>query len=74
MNFTHTEIFLGALDVTPVGDRTSGMCSTDTPVMYMLAISCITTAPLEPLNAQHWPGRTLAYNKVTHSAISVESY
>jgi hypothetical protein len=60
MNVTHTEIFLGALDVSPVGDNTDGMCSTDTPVINILAVRRITTAPFEPLKAQHSPGGTFA--------------
>lgn len=42
MKFTHKVMFFDSLYVTPVGDRTGGICSIDTPVMNMSADSCTT--------------------------------
>lgn len=58
---TNNEKSFGAVLMSPDGDIFGEMCSKLNPVMHILLTSLMTTAPLDPLNAQHSPGCTLGW-------------
>ena len=62
-----TEKSLGAELTLPSGERVEGMCSRVTAETATGLLRRITTVPVEPRKAQHWPGEVPGLNTMPGS-------